>query len=59
MKRKIEISVIVACYNPDWRKLKATLKSIIKQNDICLEIIIADDGSKICSDDKIKELFDF
>lgn len=59
MKRKIEISVIVACYNPDWRKLKATLKSIIKQNDICLEIIIADDGSKICFDDKIKELFDF
>lgn len=57
MKKETEVSVIVACYNPNWKKLKATLKSIIAQEDIKFEIIISDDGSEYCCDDKIRELF--
>lgn len=41
-----DISVLVLSYNPDWRKLKRTLLSIILQKNISFEIIIADDGSK-------------
>ena len=40
-----EISVIVLTYNPKWDKMYITLQSILKQKDINLEIIIADDGS--------------
>lgn len=41
-----DISVIVCCYNPDILKLKKTIISINKQQDINYEIIITDDGSK-------------
>ncbi|SDB24559.1 Glycosyltransferase, GT2 family [Ruminococcaceae bacterium FB2012] len=39
------ISVIVAIFNPIWIQLKATLLSIVQQERIITEIIIADDGS--------------
>lgn len=39
------VSVIVTTFNPVWEKLKATLRSVIEQKNIEIEIIIADDGS--------------
>ena len=42
----IDISVIVATYNPNFEKLVQTLKSILVQEKCNYEIIIADDGSK-------------
>ena len=44
---KIEISVIVAVYNAQWNKLKRTLLSILMQEGVEFEIILADDGSKV------------
>ena len=41
----VMISVIVLTYNAQWEKLSATLISIIFQNKIEPQIIIADDGS--------------
>ena len=55
--KKIEISVIVLTYFPKWTELKKTLLSIIHQEGINYEIIIADDGSDDYCIDKIKELF--
>lgn len=43
---KIYVSVIVAIYNADWSKLKKTLQSILMQEGVVFEIILADDGSK-------------
>lgn len=40
------ISVIVLTYNPSKQKLIATLKSIIRQNGVDIQVIISDDGSK-------------
>lgn len=42
---KFDFSVIVLTYHPDREKLLATLMSVVMQRDICLEVIIADDGS--------------
>ena len=42
---KIECSVVVCTYNPDWEKLRLTLKSIIMQKDCIYQIVITDDGS--------------
>ena len=42
----LKVSVIVASYNPNLKKMYLTLRSIIIQQDIETEIIIADDGSK-------------
>lgn len=44
---KFEISVIVAIYNAQWNKLKKTLLSILMQEGVEFEIILADDGSKV------------
>lgn len=41
-----EVSIIVATYNPDNQKLKATLAAACAQEDISFEIIITDDASK-------------
>lgn len=45
MERDLDISIIVASYNPDYKKLFYTLNSAIRQENIKFEIIIADDGS--------------
>ncbi len=39
------VSVILCTYNPDWRKLKATLLSAVMQEGIDFEIVLTDDGS--------------
>lgn len=44
--KKTEVSVVVACYNPVLEKLLMTLRSIIFQENVTVEIIVVDDGSK-------------
>ena len=46
MKNAADISVIVATYNPDPFELIRTLNSIVYQQGVNIEIVIADDGSK-------------
>lgn len=41
-----EMSVIIIQYNPQWEKIKRTIKSIAMQKDCDFEVIISDDGSK-------------
>lgn len=41
-----EASIIVLTYNCEFEKLKKTLQSILNQERVSFEIIIADDGSK-------------
>lgn len=45
MDKKYLITVIILTYNPIWEKLRNTIKSIIVQQNINLQIIIADDCS--------------
>ncbi len=52
------VSVIVLTYNADWDKLRLTLNSVLKQEGVEFEIIIADDGSKTRHNDKICALFE-
>ncbi len=40
------VSVIIATYNSDLKKIKTTLKSVINQKKIKLQIIVCDDGSE-------------
>lgn len=51
-----EATVIVACYYPETEKLKMTLRSILLQQDVRFEIIIADDGSPDPRGDEIEAL---
>lgn len=44
-RETIEVSVIMATYNPSWEKCVFTLDSITGQKDIDFELIIVDDGS--------------
>ncbi len=50
-----KISFVVLTYNSNIKKLKQTLFSIISQNNIDYEIIIADDGSSNNHEDEIKK----
>lgn len=42
---KFDFSVIVLTYHPDREKLLATLRSIIMQRNVRMEILVADDGT--------------
>lgn len=42
---KIDITVIIASYNPVWDKIKKTVMSVIRQRNVNCEIVITDDGS--------------
>lgn len=53
----IEVSIIVACYNPNWEKLKKTIISLIKQKDVITEIIVCDDGSQKNYFEQVQQLF--
>ena len=55
--RNIDVSVIVACYNPDIVKLKKTINSILNQVGVSYEIIIADDGSEFEYKSEIEKWF--
>lgn len=52
------VSVIVLTYNAVWEKLRRTLDSIVMQQGIDLEIIIADDGSSLRWDEQIVAFFE-
>jgi glycosyltransferase involved in cell wall biosynthesis len=52
-----EVSVCVLTYRPDYRKLFNTLESIIKQENCCFEIVLADDGTLDFNRKKIEEWF--
>lgn len=52
------VSVVVVTYNPVREKLLATLRSILKQTNICFEIVIADDGSSQPEMVAAQQLFD-
>lgn len=54
---KVEVSVVVLTYKPDWNKLKNTLQSIVMQKDVELEIIITDDGSEVDCHKEIENYF--
>lgn len=55
--QKIEVSILVCNYNPDWKKLERTLLSVIEQKCIRSEIIVCDDGSKNDYFNEITHLF--
>ena len=52
----MQVSVIVITYEPSINKLISTLASIIDQNDVSYEIIIADDGSQMINIDDIQSI---
>lgn len=54
----IQVSVIVASYNPSYEKMIKTLLSIVVQKKILFEIIIADDGSKEDVTGNIRKFFE-
>lgn len=43
--REYEVSVVVASYNPQIEKLLFTIKSIVNQKNVDIQIVITDDGS--------------
>ncbi|SDB26507.1 Glycosyltransferase, GT2 family [Ruminococcaceae bacterium FB2012] len=53
----IDVSVVVVTYNPQINNLIYTLKSIVCQENVDFEIIIADDGSKQFDKDVIEKWF--
>ena len=55
---KIEVSVVVLTYKPDWKKLNRTLNSIVMQKDATFEIIVTDDGSERDCSEEIKRYMD-
>ena len=57
MNHKFEFSVIIACYNPDFEKLKKTINSTVNQQNVRFEIIITDDGSREKYETKVKDYF--
>lgn len=57
MKNDYNITIVVLTYNPVWEKLRATLKSIVEQQDVYLQIVITDDGSKNNQFDKVVLFF--
>ena len=53
-----KVSVIVLTYHSPWEKLKATIRSILLQEDVDYEIVFADDGSEQNWDDEITKLLE-
>lgn len=52
-----DVSFVVVTYNSDWNEMENTLNSIISQEGITFEIIIADDGSKNNYEKELKDYF--
>lgn len=55
---KYQVSVIVASYNPDYKKLKKTIVSVLKQKEVSFEVIVTDDGSINNFYKEIEEVFE-
>ena len=56
-KNSVEVSVLVLTYNSNLDKLIDTVKSVIDQRGVSLEIVISDDGSKVKHFDELKDFF--
>lgn len=54
---KIPITILIASYNPDKSKLFKTIKSVLIQDKLTYEIVIADDGSVHDYFEEIKQFF--
>lgn len=54
---KYEVSVVVLSYRPDYAKLRQTILSAVYQEDVNLEIIVADDGSPENCRERLEKLF--
>lgn len=57
MKNDYNVTVVVLTYNPVWKKLRATLKSIVEQQNVHVQIVITDDGSKNNYFDEVELFF--
>lgn len=57
MSETYDVSIVIAQYNPNFSSVIKTIKSVIKQKKIKMEVIIADDGSKIDYFCEIEEYF--
>lgn len=55
--KEIKVSVIIATYNSNWEKLTRTIDSVIEQKKVCVEVLIADDGSGIDLEEQICDYF--
>ncbi len=55
MSNKITVAIVV--YNPDMRKFRATLRSVLCQKNIEYSVVIADDGSREVNWSSIESLF--
>lgn len=55
--KEIKVSVIIATYNSNWEKLTRTIDSVIGQKKVCVEVLIADDGSRIDLEEQICDYF--
>ena len=53
----VDVSVVVLTYNPVLDDLKRTLRSVMLQEGVSFEIVIADDGSKEEPSEEIKAFF--
>ena len=58
MNKSIDLSAVIVTYNPNTNKLLTTIKSVLIQRDINLEIIISDDGSKTFPEKEVKDFFE-
>ena len=57
MDKAFQVTVVLGSYNPVYEKLERTLKSILLQDNVKLQIIVADDGSKDNCFDRVCRLF--
>ncbi|MGM9958615.1 MAG: glycosyltransferase [Erysipelotrichaceae bacterium] len=57
MNYNCEITVIVCTYKPNLTKLISTLKSIVLQKGVEMQIIVTDDGSEVSYFDEVKYFF--
>lgn len=46
MEQEIQVSVVLLTYEPKWEKLEPTIRSILCQQEVQMEVIVGDDGSK-------------
>ena len=49
------VTVLIAIYNPPWKKLRATLNSVVAQKGIPFDIVICDDCSRENYQDQVSE----